>query len=143
MADERDDSGDGEERDNSGRFAPGNELGKRSRFRPGNPGRRPGTLRRVTKEIRAWADGEFRKHASAVLSDVFSTPPRNLREKELQLDTLRWLCDRAYGRAPQFIGAIVKKGAITPGSPEWEILKLCGQRVPGEEDFEEDGGTPF
>jgi hypothetical protein len=126
-----------DDRDQHGRFLPGNSA-RRQSFQRGNAGKPPGTLRRITKEVRSWADAEFRRYASSVLAEILGTPATTIRERELRLRCLEWLCDRAYGRPPAFVGAIVKKGSIEPGSPEWEILKLCNQRVPGEEG-EEDG----
>jgi hypothetical protein len=115
---------------------PGNKLGQRGRFQPGSAGKRPGSIRRITRDHRDWCEAQFRGHAPAVITQILGTPARTIRERELQLDCIRWLSDRCFGKAPAFLGVVTRRG-IEPGSPEYELLKLAGQRVPGENDWED------
>jgi hypothetical protein len=123
-----------EKRDRNGRFEKGNTIGAARRFPPGNGGRSAGVVRRVTREIAEWADGEFRDRASVVLGEILNSPARSIREKELRFEVVRWLADRAYGRAPQYLGIAIR--GISPDSPEGILLQLSGESLPGSEDYE-------
>lgn len=96
--------------------------GNRGQFKPGNAGKKKGTV--------SW---EKRKLAEAAREMFEELAPKELRELIVQnrnlpvkLDAIRFLADRAYGKAPQTV-----RLGMDPDSPEGILLKIAGQVLPG------------
>lgn len=103
------------------------------RFEKGNAGGPGGSTKKdLTKT-------ELETSARLQLSRHFARSVRTLltsKDQWIILNTLKWLTDRAFGKAPMY----VKGSGIEPGSPEWILLKIAEQQIPGAPD--EEGPEP-
>lgn len=94
------------------------------KFQKGNAGRPKGALKKVNAELGTAC-------REALETSFWPTVQRLLAsgDDRVRLDTMKWLTDRGYGRAPETV-----RVGIAADSPEGVLLALSKQYRPGADD---------
>lgn len=98
---------------------------KTGRFLPGNPGKLPGTKRKITTELAELCEVEFYKHFQTAVQNVMASG-----RVDMQVRLIQFLADRFAGKPRQDIGVEVETGETAAALFADLMRKVSGQDEP-------------